>query len=113
MNGGNTTRKVANPDWARFDAMTSEERHAAALRDSDVQPLTAEREQQMRRAPQVFVFRRALKLSRKSSRKNSRYYWARCEIGNRGVRNLTPPQRAYLKVIASNPTAVVHALQPA
>jgi putative transcriptional regulator len=60
MNGGDTTRKVANRDWARFDAMTSEERHAAALRDPDAQPLTAERERQMRRTPHVFVIRRAL-----------------------------------------------------
>ena len=39
-----TTKIAAEPegDWSRFDAMSEEERHRAALLDPDAQPLTDE-----------------------------------------------------------------------
>ena len=37
--------------WSRFDALTDEEAHAAALADPDAQPLTEERLARMKRVP--------------------------------------------------------------
>ena len=58
-----TTPEAPKHDWSRFDAMTEVERHAAALRDPDAQPLTPENMKHMKRTPQVRVIRRALELS--------------------------------------------------
>jgi hypothetical protein len=54
-----TTPETSSHDWSRFDAMTEDERHAAALKDPDAQPLTLERLASMKRTPQVRVIRRA------------------------------------------------------
>jgi putative transcriptional regulator len=51
-------------DWTRFDAMNEAERHAAAVRDPDAQPLTPERMARMHRTPQAQIICRALGLSR-------------------------------------------------
>jgi putative transcriptional regulator len=58
-----TPPEPAVQDWTAFDAMSAEERHAAALSDPDAQPITPETETRMRRTPQVRVIRRALRLS--------------------------------------------------
>jgi hypothetical protein len=55
-------------DWTSFDAMTEEQRHAAALADPDAQPLTDEDMQRMKRTPQVKIIRRALQLSQEEIR---------------------------------------------
>jgi putative transcriptional regulator len=50
----------ANPpkaDWSRFDAMTEDERHAAALADPDAQPATDDQLSRMRRVPDVAAIR--------------------------------------------------------
>jgi putative transcriptional regulator len=44
---------VTKHDWSRFDAMTEEERHAAALSDPDARPLTLEDFKRMKRTPQA------------------------------------------------------------
>ena len=50
-------------DWARLDAMTDEEIHAAALADPDAQPLTDEQLARMRRVSRVKVLRQRLGLT--------------------------------------------------
>lgn len=40
-------------DWSRFDAMSEDERHAAAADDPDARPVNPESAQHMRRTPQV------------------------------------------------------------
>ena len=37
-----TARKKAKTDWSALDAMTEEERHAAAMADPDARPMTEE-----------------------------------------------------------------------
>ncbi len=59
----NKTHGKIKHDWSRFDAMSDEERHAAALSDPDAQPLTPEDFKRMRRTPPVLIIRRALALS--------------------------------------------------
>ena len=66
MKDVNTMSKTparAKHDWSRLDAMSEEERRAAALSDPDAQPLTPEDFKRMKRTPQVRVIRGALGLS--------------------------------------------------
>jgi putative transcriptional regulator len=60
-----TKKKAATPsehDWRRLDAMSEEERHAAAVSDPDAQPLTADDLNRMKRTPRAKIIRRALRL---------------------------------------------------
>lgn len=59
-------RDPANPpkaDWSRFDAMTEDERHAAALADPDAQPATEAQLAKGRRRPDVRAIRETLGLT--------------------------------------------------
>lgn len=113
MSGDDTTRKVVRHDWNRFDAMSSEDRRAAALGDPDAQPLTAEREQQMRRTPQVRIIRRVLRMSQEDFAEKFQIPLGTLRDWEQGRKEPDAAARAYLKVIARNPTAVADALQPA
>ena len=115
MNGAGTMKKTIKPttyDWRRFDAMTAAHRHAAALQDPDTQPLQPEDMTRMKRTPRVKVIRRALGFSQEE-------FAARLHIPIGTLRdweqNRKEPDaaaRAYLIVIARNPTAVSEALHP-
>ena len=68
MSDANTTQKthprpIAEHDWSRLDAMTEEEKHAAALSDPDNPPLTEEGWKHMKRVPRTKTLRRALGLT--------------------------------------------------
>src|SRR5258708_11358463 len=59
-----TTRPLPDrTDWARLDAMTEEEIHAAAMADPDARPMTPEQMAKARRVPRVKTLRRALGLT--------------------------------------------------
>ncbi len=58
-----TDRGRAKTDWSALDAMTEEEKHAAALSDPDAQPITKEKWERMKRVPRTKTIRRALGLS--------------------------------------------------
>jgi putative transcriptional regulator len=116
MNDASTTKKTAKSakhDWTRFDAMTAAQRHAAAVRDADAQPLRPAAMKRLKRTPQVKVIRRALGLSQED-------FAARFHIPLGTLRDWEQSRkapdaaaRAYLVVIARNPTAVSEALHPA
>ncbi len=53
-------RPKGDTDWTRIDAMADEEAVAAALADSDAQPLAAERLASMRRVSRVKALRQRL-----------------------------------------------------
>lgn len=55
-------------DWSRFNAMTEEEIHAAALSDPDAQPLTEEDFKRMKQSPRSKIVERALRLRKKTAR---------------------------------------------
>jgi putative transcriptional regulator len=115
MNDASTMKKTTKPpkhDWTRFDAMMQEQRHAAAMKDPDAQPLTEVNLKRLKRTPQVKIIRRALGLSQEE-------FAARFHIPLGTVRdweqNRKEPDaaaRAYLVVIARNPNAVSEALHP-
>ncbi|HLY06384.1 MAG TPA: helix-turn-helix domain-containing protein [Rhizomicrobium sp.] len=112
MSGGDTTRKWSKHDWSRFDAMSDEERHGAAHRDPDAQPLTREKEHKMRRTPQVFVIRRALGMSQEEFADKFQIPLGTLRDWEQGRKEPDAAARAYLKVIGKNPAAVEDALVP-
>jgi hypothetical protein len=61
-NDGDTTMKTKH-DWSRLDAMTEEQRRAAALADPDAQPLSDVDMDRMRLTPRLKIIRRALGLT--------------------------------------------------
>jgi putative transcriptional regulator len=98
-------------DWARFDAMTAEERHAAALSDADSQPLAAEDFKRMKRTPQAKIIRRALGMSQEEF--STRFHIPIGTLRDWEQRRKDPDAaaRAYLMVIGRNPKAVTEALR--
>ena len=104
--------KKPTQDWTRFDAMTDEEVYSAALKDPDAQPLTEADFKRMKRVPQVKVIRRAFGLSQEEFAEK---FCIPLETLCNWERGLTEPDavaRAYLVVIARNPSAVGEALHP-
>ena len=105
------TAETPSQDWSAFDAMTAEERHAAALRDPDAQPITPENEMHMRRTPQVRVIRRALKLSQEEFASRFNIPIGTLRDWEQGRKDPDAAARAYLMVIGRNPVAVTEALR--
>jgi putative transcriptional regulator len=108
-----TTPEAARHDWSRFDAMTEAERHAAASRDPDAQPLTPETMKHMKRTPQVRVIRRALGLSQEEFSARFQIPLGTLRDWEQGRKDPDAAARAYLRVIGRNPSAVTEALHPA
>ena len=99
-------------DWSRLDAMTDEQRHAAALADPDAQPLTPEDFKRMKRTPQVKVIRRALGLNQEEFAERFRIPLGTLRDWEQGRKDPDAAARAYLVVIGRNPSAVSEALHP-
>ena len=116
MNTGNTTKKTARPPnkdkWARLDAMTPRERHAAAVTDPDARPLTADDFKRMKRTPRVKIIRRALGLTQEQFAARFQILLGTLRDWEQGAAEPDQSARAYLKVIARNPEAVRKALEP-
>ena len=106
------TPEMTEPDWSRLDAMSDEERHAAALGDPDAKPLTPDDFKRMKRTPQVKVVRRALGLSQEEFA--ARYHIPIGTLRDWEQGRVEPDQaaRAYLTVIAREPEIVRDALAP-
>ena len=93
--------------------MTPEERHAAALADPDAQPLTAEDMARMKPIPRVSIIRRAMRLTQEEFSQRYRIPLGTLRDWEQGRKEPDAATRAYLVVIARNPTAVAEALAPA
>ncbi len=116
MNDATTMKKTAKPtthDWARFDAMTEAQRHAAAVKDPDAQPLRPADMKHLRRTPQVKIIRRALGLSQEEFATRFHIPLGTLRDWEQSRKEPDAAARAYLIVIARNPTAVSEALLPA
>lgn len=117
MKDADTTKPTRNRtksskiDWSRFDAMTDEQRHQAALADPDAQPLTEEDMDRMKRTPRTRIVRRALGLSQEEFA--TRYQIPIGTLRDWEQGRVEPDQaaRAYLKVIAREPETTHKALQ--
>jgi putative transcriptional regulator len=93
--------------------MTDEAVLAAALSDTDAQPLMPDDYRRMRRTPQAMVIRRALRLSQEEFSARFGIPLGTLRDWEQGRKDPDAAARAYLTVIARNPTAVTEALDPA
>jgi putative transcriptional regulator len=102
----------AQHDWSALDAMTEEEKHAAAMGDPDAQPITADKWKRMKPVPRAKTLRRALGLSQEEFA--ARYHIPIGTLRDWEQGRAEPDQaaRAYLKVIATVPDVVRKALAP-
>jgi putative transcriptional regulator len=99
-------------DWSAADAMTEEERHAAAMADPDCKPIRPEDLARMPRVPQVSVIRRALKLSQDDFAARFHIPVGTLRDWEQGRKEPDAAARAYLRVIAREPETVRRALAP-
>ena len=104
---GKDKRKI---NWSRADAMSEAERHAAAMADPDARPMTDEEWARAPRVPQVSVIRRALKLSQEQFAATFHIPIGTVRDWEQGRYEPDAAARAYLRVIASEPTTVRKAL---
>lgn len=105
--------KTAEHDWSRLDAMSVDERRAAARADPDARPLTPEDFTRMKRTPQVRVIRRALGLSQEEFATRFHIPLGTLRDWEQGRKDPDAAARAYLVVIGRNPVAVAEALRVA
>jgi len=112
MSDANTTKKIqaekTRPkcDWSALDAMTEDEKRAAALSDPDAQPLTDEDMRRMKRTPRSKIIRRALGLSQEEFAVSFHIPIGTLRDWEQGRAEPDQAARAYLKVIASAPDVV-------
>jgi putative transcriptional regulator len=102
--------KTTEHDWSRLDAMSDDERHAAAVSDPDAEPLTPEDFKRLKRTPQVRVIRRALGLSQEEFASRFHIPLGTLRDWEQGRKEPDTAARAYLRVIGHNPAAVTEAL---
>jgi putative transcriptional regulator len=111
MSDDGITKKTASHDWRRFDALTDEQVHAAALADPDAQPLTEERLAGMTRIPRTRTLRRALGLTQEEFAARYHIPLSTLRDWEQGRSEPDQPARAYLHVIAYDPDGVRRALE--
>lgn len=108
---GTTRPSVDKTDWERLRNMTDEEVYAAALADPDAQPMTEEQLAQMKRVPRAKVIRRALRLTQEEFAARYQIPLGTLRDWEQGAAQPDQAAQAYLRAIAGNPAAVLHALQ--
>ncbi len=99
----------ANPpqaDWSRFDAMTEEERHAAAVADPDAQPSTDEQLARMRPIPNVARIRGKMGLTIEEFAKRFGLSPVLVREWEERRRRIDPAAKMLLRVIEREPDAV-------
>lgn len=100
----------SKPDWSKFDAMTEEERHQAALSDPDCQPATENQLARAHRMPNIKAIRRILNLTQEQFARQFGLPLGSVRDWEQGSHQPDHAARAYLKVIAFNPQFVQQAL---
>ena len=98
-------------DWAAVEALTDEEIHAAALADSDAQPIPLGSDEEIAKLglihiPNVKKLRERLGLTQEAFAAAYRIPIGTLRDWEQGRKRPDAPARAYLTVIARNPEAV-------
>src|SRR5262245_49566125 len=106
-----TTKMRSRVDWSRVDAMTDEQRHAAAMADPDARPMTDEEWAKAKRVVHVHLIRRLLKLSQEDFAAQFHIPIGTLRDWEQGRKEPDAAARAYLRVIARAPDAVRKALR--
>jgi putative transcriptional regulator len=91
--------------------MTGAEITAAAAADPDARPMTPEEWQTARRVPRVKTLRRALGMTQEEFATRYHIPLGTLRDWEQGRSEPDQPARAYLKAIAGDPAAVLHALE--
>jgi putative transcriptional regulator len=104
-------KKKVELDFSRADAMTEEERHAAATADPDAQPMTEEEFRNLKPRPRAFVIRRALRLTQEEFASKFQIPLGTLRDWEQGRKEPDAAARAYLKAIAGDPDTVAGALE--
>jgi putative transcriptional regulator len=110
MSSGNITKKEPEQDWTRFDAMTDEEVHAAALADPDAQPWTEDQLRRAKRSGGLPRIRILMRLSQEEFAAKFQIPLGTLRDWEQRRKEPDAAARAYLKVIARNPKLVAEAL---
>ena len=111
MSCADTTRKQAeDQEWSRFDAVTDEQRHAAALADPDSQPWTEEQLRNAKRVVHVLLIRRRLKLTQEEFAEQFEIPIGTLRDWEQRRKEPDTAAKAYLRVINVDPDAVRKAL---
>ena len=97
-------------DWAALEAMTPEERHAAALSDPDAQPIRPEDLPKMPLVPRTITMRRRMKLTQEQFSEQFQIPLQTILDWEERRSEPDPAARAYLRVIAFETEAVRRAL---
>ena len=106
MKDADTTKKIVTKhDWSRFDSMSEEQQHAAAVNDLDAQPITPDNEKRMKRTPQVKILRRALGLSQEEFAVRFHIPLGTLRDWEQNRKEPSAAARAHLRAIAQNPDA--------
>ncbi len=105
-------KKAPKHDWSRLDAMTGEQRHAAAMADPDARPMTDEEWARARPVPRATIIRRAFKLSQEEFAAQFHIPIGTLRDWEQGRKGPDAAAKAYLRVIASAPDTVRKALLP-
>jgi putative transcriptional regulator len=117
MKKGSTTRFKLNPkrppktDWRAFDAMTEEERHAAAVSDPDCPPATEEQLARARRVVNVRAIRQNMNLTQEEFAERFGLPLGTVRDWEQGAHRPDRAAQVLLTVIAMDPDAVVRALR--
>ena len=117
MKKGSITRFKLNPkkppktDWRAFDAMSEEQRHGAAVSDSDAPPETEAQLARARRVPTVRALRNKLNLTQEEFAARFHLPLGTVRDWEQGAHRPDKAAQVLLTVIASDPDAVVRALE--
>ena len=101
----------AKHDWSRLDAMTEEQRRAAALADPDAQPLSDADMDRMKPTPRLKIIRLALGLTQEEFVARYQIPLGTLRDWEQGAKKPDQAARAYLRAIAGDPAGVQRALQ--
>jgi putative transcriptional regulator len=97
-------------DWSRLDAMTEEQRRAAALADPDAQPLSDADMDRMKPTSRLKIIRRALGLTQEEFAARYQIPLGTLRDWEQGAKQPDQAARAYLRAIAGDPVGVERAL---
>jgi putative transcriptional regulator len=104
-------RKPPKTDWSRFDAMSEEERHRAALSDPDCPPATDAQLARARRVPTVRALRKKLKLTQEEFAMRFHLPLGTIRDWEQGAHLPDKAAQVLLTVLAKDPDAVARALK--
>src|ERR1700719_3475335 len=104
-------KKPPKTDWRAFDALTEEERHQAAMTDSDALPATDAQLARARRVPSVRALRKKLNLTQEEFAARFHLPLGTVRDWEQGRHRPDKAAKVLLTVIARDPDAVARALE--